>query len=105
MVDRTNLSEVNDLYQEMTAIEQAIINFDAGGQIVQMTVSGISPDAHDLPYQQPWVSVPTTHISYPPQMVQAIKAALEDRRKELEARLDELGLTGIGEEDVARRGR
>ena len=94
MVDRSNLSEVNDLYTELTVIEQAFRNLDAGGTIVNVTIGGGPPD--EMPYN-PWVSVPTTYMTYPPQMVDAIKAAMTARRQQLESKLAELGLTGIAQ--------
>lgn len=93
MVDRTNLSEVNDLYSELEVIEQGFKNLDAGGSILNVTLGGGPMDV--MPYN-PAVTIPTTYMTYPPQMLDAIRSMMAVRRTELERRLEELGLTGIG---------
>lgn len=87
MVDRASLSKVNDLYHEYGQITQAIHNFDNGGHIVSVVVGG---PAGEMPAE-----LPAEYMAYPPQMVAAIKTALEDRRRTITTELSGLGLRGL----------
>ena len=87
MVALTDLPEVNRLYAEARAIDQGIRNFDAGGLITELTVSGEETGME--------VSVPTRGITYPAEMVAAIKTGLTARRRAVDARLAELGVSGV----------
>ena len=107
MVYIADLSDVGVLYQELRAIRTAVDNFDHGGRIVQMTVSGgETPMPDPMPDWQPgqgrppWaisprqsVSVTTEYIEYPAAMVDAIRAAFAQHEAEIIQRLAELGVT------------
>jgi hypothetical protein len=88
MVDRSNLAQVNALYNELGQIEQGIINLDGGGKISSMDIMG---PPGELP-----ATVPAAYIAYPPQMVASIKTALEGRKVQIAGELAALGLTGVG---------
>lgn len=97
MVDMVNLGQASRLSRDLMQISQALQNFDNGGVIVSMTIS-----AGDLPVeamrampQVPGVPVSTVGISYPPQMVDAIKTSLHSRQDDIRKQLDELGVSGI----------
>lgn len=85
MVDRNDLGRVQTLYAENGDIGQALANFEAGGGIVRMTIGPTE------------VTIDTTDIEYPPQMVEAIKAVLMQRQHAIVEELEKLGLTGVGE--------
>ena len=107
MVDIADLSDVGVLYQELRSIRVAVENFDLGGRIVQMTVSGgQNPVPDPMPDWQPgqgrppWaipprqsVTVNTEYIEYPTQMVDAIRAAFDQHEQEILQRLAELAVT------------
>ncbi|PWT77508.1 MAG: hypothetical protein C5B60_02420 [Chloroflexi bacterium] len=104
MVDRTNLQQVNLLYAEARSIANALQAFDNGGVIVQMSVSTgplIEPIADERFRQNIPMSiiggipVDTRHIAYPPEMVGAIRAALQARYGEINGQLQQMGLTGV----------
>jgi len=99
MVDRTNLQQVNMLYGELGSIDLAERGFDNGGVIVGMEVSpGPMPEPQpgEPPRPPPsGIRVATDRIAYPQQMVDAIKAAFAQRRREIESELEGLGLTGV----------
>lgn len=82
MVDRADLTTVNNLIAESQMITRAINNFDEGGRITAFVVG---PDL---------VSIPSGYIPYPPQMVDTIKQAISERRDQIQQELSELGLTG-----------
>jgi len=93
-MDRADLTRVNALYEEARSIATAIHNFDNGGRIVAMTVS--APEPAPMPPSPDMIAtVMTGNMQYPPEMVMAIKTALEQRRAEIVAELTQLGLTGV----------
>jgi hypothetical protein len=105
-MDRADLTRVNALYEEARLIVSALGNFSNGGRIIAMTVS---PAAQiDVPPAVPGITgmagppifgmsitVPTSSIEYPPQMVTSIRTALEQRRAAILAELTQLGMTGV----------
>lgn len=100
MVDKSDLGQINQLYDEYRLINAALDNFNAGGQIIQMTISGGPPNAP--PPSGPTftpprmsVSLPTTGITYPAAMVEAIKSALNARVGEINDELVKFGVTGV----------
>lgn len=92
MVDRADISELNDLFAELTSIEGAFVNLDAGGTIVAVTISG--GPRNEMPYN-PWATISTTYMDYPPQMIETIKTMMAERQSFLRARLRGMGLTGV----------
>jgi len=97
MVDRTDLAKVNQLYDESNLIDRAIDNFDHGGVIIAMSISGAPLDAPPPPGEssRSGVTLSTTAIAYPPAMVDAIKTALTARLGEIDQELGSLGVTGF----------
>jgi len=98
MVDRKNLQQVNMLDGELNTIDAVEQGFDNGGVIVSMEVSPgpLTEPEPGQPQLLPFgVRVSTVNITYPPQMVECIKAAFAQRRNQIEAELTGLGLTGI----------
>jgi len=99
MVDRANLEKVTRLYEELRVLDAAIGNFDAGGLIVMMTVSG-GPPMTSPPTGPPSglprmpVTVSTAGMNYPPAMVDSIKAQFTARINAINQELTELGVTG-----------
>ena len=93
-MDRSQLAEVNELYAELTSIEGAFVNLDAGGGIIAITISG--GPRNEMPYN-PWATVSTAYMQdhIPPQMLDTIKALMQTRREEIQKQLEELGLTVI----------
>lgn len=90
-----DVQRVNQLVNEKQAIQRAIANFDAGGRIVSMSIAQPqNGGAFPVPLAAA-ATVTTNYIEYPPQMVTAIKAALDGRVKAIEAELNQLGITGI----------
>jgi hypothetical protein len=100
-----DLSILTVLYQERTQIEAAIENFDAGGTIASMTVTGGAPPPPPEPPPPPQegeppapppppmpmpmmrmaVTVSTLNMTYPQQMIDAVKGQLTARRDKLNA--------------------
>lgn len=104
MVAFTDLGKVQQLYIEAQTLDAAFGNLEAGGEIVNMTISGGRADQGVPPpgvFQPPRmsVSVSTVGILYPPAMVEAIKAALTQRRTAIN---QELGQLGVSELEAAR---
>jgi hypothetical protein len=95
MVDLADVQKLTQLYEELRQIEAAIANFDAGGTIVAMTISGGPPDlpALEVSTRVP-ISIATADIAYPATVVDAIKTALAARATEIDAELNGLGVTG-----------
>ena len=93
MVDFAHLSDATALMNEITNIGTALDNFDAGGRIIAMTISG--PQTGDTPNPTTSIAIPTAFIDYPPQMVDAIRAALDARRDEITQQLSDLGVTNV----------
>lgn len=101
-VERDNLERVVRLYGEYRAIVSARANLDAGGTIIQMTISGgpsgpappPSGSAPAVPHMP--VTLATTEITYPPAMTEAIKASLNARTDKINEELQQLGAVAIG---------
>lgn len=99
MTDKADLEQVTRLYEEYRLINAAFDNFDAGGQIIQMMISGgplatPPPTGPFTPPRAP-VMLPTTGMTYPAAMVDAIKAELNKRIGEINDDLMKLGVTGV----------
>lgn len=95
-LDAGDISTANDLLSEKRSIEQAMDVLNNGGRIVSMTVMVVGTSSNPLPpVGAPMGAiVPTSHISYPPQMVDAIKSALTARETAIDDELSKLGITG-----------
>lgn len=110
MVDLAKVPNVSVLVDEFNAIGRALNNFDNGGRIVAMQVSAPAPQTRDQeggppPLMAFGVTVPTTTIDYPPQMVTTIKNSLESRRNEIAQELQDIGVTGIDVQARAKKGK
>lgn len=90
MVDVANITRAQGLVGEHQSIVAALERLDEGGRIVAMSIA----DAADAPVMT-WVTVPTSFIEYPPQMVTSIKSALSARRDAIQSELAKLGITGV----------
>lgn len=91
MVDIADVGKVNELHFEYQQLKRVIEAFNGGGHIISMTVAWAG-GGMNLP-----VTVNTTSIEYPPQMVTQIIASLEAKRSELREELAGMGVTGIGD--------
>lgn len=102
MVDRADLTRVLDLYREWNALNQCIINLDAGGRINSMIVVGppstpphYEPGEPIPPDPYPAAIVPTPNWPYPPAMKEGIKQIAIARQDEITEELANYGLTGL----------
>ena len=94
MVDRENLARVNELYGERAKIVQVRHLFDRGGRIIRLTV-GQEEETNGQTFFANTASVSTHYMTYPEQMLTAIKGFLEQRKDEIANELAGLGLTGV----------
>jgi hypothetical protein len=98
MADPVDLSLLTTLYTERTSIEAALDNFDAGGTITSMVVGGppmpppptppepgTPPIPPEMPVLRTPVMVSTINMTYPQQMVDAVKGQLTARRDAINA--------------------
>lgn len=90
MVDRAEIEQAFALQQETNQIHAALAIFDGGGVIIQMMVAVKA----DQPYLPP-VNISTAHVIYPPQMVDAIKQALNQRLAAIDDELKGMGVSGV----------
>ena len=85
------------IYEQIT---RAIEVFNNDGRIVSMQVQAFPPlqpgTDGSVPLSAGTATVDTTDILYPPQMTEAILAALNARRQTIASELAELGVTGLG---------
>jgi hypothetical protein len=104
-----DLERVSNLYLEWRTIDQALDNFDNGGVIVSMMISGgpnLPPMAPPGPAFGPprmAVSVSTVGMTYPQQMVDGIKAQFTARKTAIAQELTQLGITDVPAAAAARR--
>lgn len=90
-MDIADLNTAFALVSQSNQLRQALEIFSSGGnRIVSMTISNAQADTADRRVQ-----VDTSDIPYPPQMVEAIVAALQVRLDEVNAKLSGFGLTGV----------
>ena len=93
MVDRADISKVNELYSESNQITLALDMFAEGGVISAMTISPPLPKPEEPTIIRSPVAISTVGIEYPPQMVEAIKQELAKRQHEIEDELKQLGVS------------
>ena len=96
MVDKAGIENATHLLTEHRRLVQALDHFANGGRIMAMTVAGRSR-RFGRGNLMPSISVSTEDIDYPPQMVEAIKTALQARRQRILDELAGMGVTGIEE--------
>lgn len=82
-MELANLARATQLYQDLREIQRAVDVIDAGGTILAVTMSGPTGPAF----------IPTVGLTYPPQMMAAIKAQLDARRAAINQELTEMGVT------------
>jgi hypothetical protein len=87
MMDPSNISRAAELYQEMGFLKRAVEFIDANGTITAVTLTTSSEGEPDRN-----ITIPTEGLQYPPQMVAAIKAQLEERENAINHELEELGV-------------
>lgn len=97
-MDSSGLARASQLYDEIATIDAALGNFEAGGVIVSMTVSGgplNPPPQTGEVWVQPrdTVTVQTESITYPAQMVDGIRTQLQARRTAITQELTDMGIT------------
>jgi hypothetical protein len=90
MMDSANIQRAAVLYQEMQQIDLAVKVIDADGTITAVTLTSAT-------LGNVFVAIPTEGLQYPPQMIAAIKAQLEERRSAINYELAELGVGPIHE--------
>lgn len=95
-MDFANIPQLGALMSEHQRIVSGLDNLGKGGRIVAMQIA-MAARPPELPEQAPMptVVVSTDQMEYPPQMVEAIKAALAVRRDAIAAQLTEMGVTGV----------
>lgn len=83
------LGEEELLRNELANIGQALEQLDAGSIIMGVTIGGLPTLEKPV---HPWVNVQSPRISYPSQVVDGVRSALENRRREIE---EELGSANL----------
>lgn len=85
------------LYAEASIIKAALQQLDNDGAIVGMTI-GRKPPEDDAggPFRAVGVQVNTSRMTYPQQMVDAIRQFMQARQGEIEKQLADMGVTGVG---------
>lgn len=87
-MDQGDLDRVNELFRERRQIMLAFANFNSDtGRILSITVA----DGEAAPI----AVVPTSYMSYPPQMVESIKQSMTARLHQIDQELVSLGITGL----------
>lgn len=90
------IQQLQAMTMEWTQISAAIEAFGReGARIVSMTISAPGEGVtgpETVPRPAIFAAVPTQHIEYPEQMVEAIKAALQRRKTEIESDLKGMGV-------------
>lgn len=94
MVSKADIDTANQLIREHRHLGLALGYFDDGGRIVGMTVAGPA-QRFGRGNLAPTIAISTYDIDYPPQMVEAIKTALQARQGAIIDELSALGVTGI----------
>ncbi|PWT88189.1 MAG: hypothetical protein C5B54_11000 [Acidobacteria bacterium] len=90
MIKQTDLAAIISLNGELQQIRFALQLFDEGGRIIRMDiVSGVGV----MPGRT--VTIDTAYMSYPQQMIEAIKSFLHAREQAVHDELAALGITGI----------
>lgn len=89
----SDIQKANMLSQEKAAIQTAADYLRRGGRIMVMNVGSPSLPPEDAALITMSVSVPTSYIEYPPQMVTAIQAAFQTRLQAIQDELTTLGVT------------
>lgn len=104
MVDVSDLAKANELNAELSRINAALGLFDGGGRIVSITIADASmpaPPSIPVPIDSAgpvlFVTVQTSFMDYPAQMVEAIKSMLAVREEEVANEMSGLGLTGVSD--------
>lgn len=100
MVDLADVPQMTMLVGEKQSINIALDNLEQGGRIVGMRIAPKPPEQLEGEPPRPvfsmmGVEVPTVSIDYPPQMVDAIKQALTQRRDAIAKELSDMGVTGM----------
>ena len=98
MVAVGQLGESNRLALQSETLDRALASLNAGGQIVNMTISStpLPPPQEGqplLPSMLP-ISVDTRDIYYPPQMIEGVKSQLQAQKAAIDAQLRQMGITG-----------
>lgn len=99
-----DIQRVNVLSNEKLSIQAALGMLGSGGRITAMTVSGGQYEGQrpgPVPGMPPImggggpVTVPSSYIEYPAQMITAITAALQTRLQQINQELAQMGVTGM----------
>lgn len=90
MVDFAQIPTANALMSELQRVSAGLDNLEKGGRIIGMQIAMADPPEGSVPS----VYVSTEGIDYPPQMIEAIKAALTARRTAVAKELADMGVTG-----------
>jgi hypothetical protein len=85
MVDLADLERARNLNIELAAIDLAISHLEEGNAILSLVVG---------PPEWP-VQLTTQYMTFPPQMVEGIKAQAKDRHDSITSELAGLGVTGV----------
>jgi antitoxin component HigA of HigAB toxin-antitoxin module len=102
MVEQSDLGTINRLNDEYQSIDQMIFLLDHGGRISFFQAESDDAEATNGIAN---AGVRSDYIEYPPQMVTAIKTALQQRQREIARDLADMGVTGIVTEPAPARRR
>lgn len=98
-MDKQHLMRAATLLGEYLRDKAALDNFEKGGKIISMQITGNLPSPREgVP--PPAVAISTQQMGSP-QMVDLIKQELEARVAEIAQELDDLGVTGLDDKPVA----
>jgi hypothetical protein len=92
MVAVNDLGRVTQLYEERSNLVTALEIFDAGGGIYSMRISMPLPDGEQSLPSVRNVLIPVDWMTYPPPMLDAIRAQLTQRRDAINSELAGMGI-------------
>jgi hypothetical protein len=90
MIARTDLSRANALVEQYNEVQRGLVIIDQNPRISGMTIVAVDPEQGGSGED---ITIDAAGISYPPQMIQAIKTQLEERLARLNEQLTELGVS------------
>lgn len=89
MVERTDLLQAAGLYQQAQEIQRSLDVMDRKGTITAVTITVPSPEDTRDPDA---ATISTAGLTYPPQMMQAIRDQLQERLDAIDKELADLGV-------------
>lgn len=93
MMDPANIQQAATLFQESQQIDRALDVIDHDGTITAVALT--SATLGEEPGRNVSIVIPTVGLAYPPQMIAAIRAQLEERREAINHELAEIGVAPV----------